>query len=61
MPTLAICLLSEVGHIVDMPDAKSLLDLAPKSTLFMHTGVERSSEYQGLPLPPTLGLEDALS
>lgn len=47
------CSLSEVGQIVDMPGTKSLLDLGPKSTLFMHAGVEKNSEYQGLPLPPT--------
>lgn len=38
---------------MDMPDTKSPLDLGPKSTLFMHTGVEKSSEYQDLLLPPT--------
>lgn len=38
---------------MDMPGTKSLLDLGPKSTLFMHAGVEKNSDYQGLPLPPT--------
>lgn len=56
---------SEMGQTVVAPDTYSLLDLGPKWTLPVHAGVEKSSESQHLPLPPScfppsLGLEVAL-